>query len=75
MQEVYCGNQVKWRISLTLLHKKSGSRATLVKFREMLKRTAAANCLPDYQLSYDDKADQVLFYTKDPKKLVAIPVS
>ena len=71
----HCGNQLKWRISLTLLHKKSGSRATLVKFREMLKRTAVADCLPDYRLSYDGKADQVLFYTKEPKKLAAIPVS
>ena len=50
---------------MELLHKKSGSRATLVKFREMMKRIATANCLPDYALCYDSAADVLLFYTRN----------
>jgi len=54
-----------------LLHKKSGSRATLIKFRELLKRVVAANALPDYALSYDLAADEVLFYTRSVQRLAA----
>ena len=67
----HCGNQAKWKIGMELLHKKSGSRATLIKFREIVKRVVAANCLPDYRLSYDAGADDVLFYTRDVQKLAA----
>ena len=67
----HCGNQAKWKIGMELLHKKSGSRATLIKFREIVKRVVAANCLPDYRLSYDAPADDVLFYTRDVQKLAA----
>ena len=38
----HCGNQAKWKVSMEVLHKKSGSQATLVKFREMVKRAVAA---------------------------------
>src|SRR5208283_2947548 len=57
----HCGNQAKWTISTKLLHKKSGSRATIVKFREMLKRTATDDCLPDYRVTYDTETDQAMF--------------
>jgi Histidine kinase-, DNA gyrase B-, and HSP90-like ATPase/Replication initiator protein A len=57
----HCGNQAKWTISTKLLHKKSGSRATIVKFREMLKRTAMDDCLPDYRVTYDTETDQAMF--------------
>jgi plasmid replication initiation protein len=67
----HCGNQAKWKIGMELLHKKSGSRATLIKFREIVKRVVAANCLPDYRLSYDVPTDDVLFYTRDVQKLAA----
>jgi len=67
----HCGNQAKWKIGMELLHKKSGSRATLIKFREIVKRVVAANCLPDYRLSYDAAADDILFYTRDVQKLAA----
>ena len=67
----HCGNQAKWKIGMELLHKKSGSRATLIKFRELLKRVVAANCLPDYGLIYDAAEDEVSFYTKNIQKLTA----
>ena len=56
---------------MELLHKKSGSRATLIKFREIVKRVVAANSLPDYGLSYDAAEDTLLFYTKNVQKLAA----
>ena len=57
----HCGRQPKWTIGLALLHRKSGSHATIIKFREMLKRAVNANCLPDYQMIYDSHLDQVSF--------------
>ena len=56
---------------MEVLHKKSGSQATLVKFREMVKRAVAGDSLPDYRLGYDQTADHVVFYTKDVQKLAA----
>lgn len=67
----HCGNQAKWSISMDLLHKKSGSQATLVKFREMVKRAVAGDTLPDYRLRYDPEGDQMTFYTKDAQRLAA----
>jgi hypothetical protein len=71
----HCGHQPKWNISLKRLHEKSGSRATAIKFREMVKRAAATNALPDYRLSYDIEADQVIFCTKDEHHLAVAPTA
>jgi plasmid replication initiation protein len=65
----HCGQQPKWVVSLELLHKKSGSIGPLKRFREMVKKIAASDLLPDYRAKYDGEADQVIFYTKDAKKL------
>ena len=65
----HCGNQAKWLIGLELLHKKSGSAGPVKRFRELVKKIAAADLLPDYRISYDPQADQVMFYTKDARKL------
>lgn len=65
----HCGHQAKWAISLELLHKKSGSIAPLKEFRRKLKIIIAADALPDYRLWYEPEGDQILFYTKDAKKL------
>jgi plasmid replication initiation protein len=67
----HCGHQAKWIIAMELLHKKSGSTATLRKFRELLKRTADTDALPDYRLLYDAEAEQVVFYTKNAQMLAA----
>jgi plasmid replication initiation protein len=65
----HCGNQAKWLIGLELLHKKSGSAGPVKRFRELVKKIAAADVLPDYRISYQPQADQVMFYTKDAGKL------
>jgi plasmid replication initiation protein len=58
----HCGRQAKWTVSVDLLQKKSGSQATVKKFRELLKRAALSNALPDYRIVYDQQSDQATFH-------------
>ena len=67
----HCGEQPKWVIGFELLRVKSGSRATAKEFRRMLKTVIASDSIPDYRIAYDEDKEQVLFYTKDSKKLAA----
>jgi plasmid replication initiation protein len=71
----HCGNQAKWKVGMEVLHKKSGSTASLKEFRRKVKMIVEGDVLPDYRLRYEPEADQVLFYTKDPKKLAESLVS
>jgi plasmid replication initiation protein len=66
----HCGRQPKWMVSIEVLHKKSGSQATLKKFRELLKRAAKNDELPDYRIRYDQETDHTIFYTKDGASFV-----
>jgi plasmid replication initiation protein len=65
----HCGRQAQWAVGMELLHKKSGSTDLLKRFRAAIKRIALADTLPDYRLRYDASSDQILFYTKDGKRL------
>jgi plasmid replication initiation protein len=65
----HCGQQPKWVVSLALLHKKSGSIGPLKRFREMIKKIVASDLLPDYRTKYNGDTDQIIFYTKNAKKL------
>ena len=47
----HCGRQPEWRVSVAVLHKKSGSAAPLRVFRAALRRMAQADGLPDYTLA------------------------
>jgi plasmid replication initiation protein len=60
----HCGHQTKWTVSLDLLHQKTGSQASLKKFRELVKKAAAGNDLPDYGIRYDPQSDQAVFHNK-----------
>jgi plasmid replication initiation protein len=60
----HCGVQSKWAVSLDLLRRKTGSQAVLWKFREMLKKVAAADQLPGYHIRYDLESDTASFHTK-----------
>jgi plasmid replication initiation protein len=66
----HCGRQAKWRISLELLHKKTGTTGNLREFRRKVKGIVETDPLPDYRLHYEAEADTVLFYSKDPQKLI-----
>ena len=63
----HCGAQPKWRVSLAVLHEKSGSTATLRRFRFDTKELAESNELPDYRVVYDHESDTVTFYARAPK--------
>lgn len=66
----HCGNQRQFKISLDLLHKKSGSTRELKKFRADIKSLAASNELPDYSVSFDLQTDFVTFKNRNPKALI-----
>jgi len=57
----HCGQQSMWRVSMTVLHEKSGSTAGLREFRRQVKELAESNGLPDYDMSYDQATDMVAF--------------
>lgn len=66
----HCGEQREWAVSLELLHKKSGSTATLREFRRAVKSLVDGNELPDYRLSYDAKRDMLKVRNRNITKLV-----
>lgn len=61
----HCGRQPEWRVSVTVLHRKSGSGSPLRVFRAMLREIAAAAALPDYLLALDQ--DDILRVTPRPE--------
>ena len=65
----HCGKQNEWHIFLEILHRKSGSMATLRRFRQAIKELVASNDLPDYRLTYDDKKDVLKVRNRDLFKL------
>ena len=46
----HCGRQEGWRVSLEVLHQKSGSASPRRVFRRMIRDMIAADILPDYEL-------------------------
>jgi len=63
----HCGQQTRWKVSVELLHKKSGSASPLKEFRRTLREIATSDHLPDYRLVYDAETDQASFYARTPK--------
>ena len=65
----HCGRQAQWRVSMKVLHKKSGSVSSLVKFRQNMKEVVNRNCIPDYCFLYEQENDLMIVFTRDTKKL------
>jgi len=63
----HCGSQPKWKVSLKVLHEKSGSRANLKEFRRAIKSLAESNQLPDYRVRFDKSSDMLSFYSRKGK--------
>jgi len=57
----HCGRQPEWRVSVEVLHKKSGSASPRRVFRAMLREMIAADHLPDYILA--EEAGDILRVT------------
>lgn len=66
----HCGYQARWTVSVDLLHKKSGSQATLKEFRRTMKGIAQADVLPEYRLRYEEELDRAHFTSKNTKALL-----
>ncbi len=65
----HCGDQARFVIGLELLQDKCGSQSALKEFRRNVRDLIEADTLPDYRMMLDEEKDQVLFYTRDQKKL------
>lgn len=68
----HCGHQKRWRVSLAVLLKKSGSQSSSKLFRKMIKALAESNHLPDYFVSYEHESDMVLFTNRMAQKEEAV---
>lgn len=55
----HCGEQDEWKISLELLHKKTGASSHSREFKAMVKKLAEHDHLPDYRIALED--DMVVF--------------
>ena len=66
----HCGQQTMWRIGLALLHEKCGSKAEIKELRRAIREIILADTMPDYSMCIDQENDQVIFYTKNPRKLI-----
>ncbi len=55
----HCGEQEEWRITLELLHKKTGASSHLREFRSMVRELSKEDHLPDYSVALED--DMVVF--------------
>lgn len=55
----HCGEQDEWKISLDLLHKKTGASSHSREFKSMIRTLARHDHLPDYRVVLED--DMVIF--------------
>lgn len=56
----HCGRQPEWRVSVGVLHKKSGSAAPVRVFRAALRKMIGADHLPDYTMA-EEPGDLISF--------------
>lgn len=63
----HCGAQPRWRVAVKVLHEKSGSTATLRRFRFDVRGLVESGELPDYRMKYDAAGDVVTFYARGGK--------
>jgi hypothetical protein len=64
----HCGDQPSWKISLSLLRKKTGASSSLKEFRRLTRQTTETNHLPDYSIALGD--DDVVTFTNHRKRVV-----
>lgn len=57
----HCGHQSRWKISLPLLLKKTGSQSPEKRFRQMVRQLVAEDHLPDYSVYFEAGPDMVTF--------------
>jgi len=65
----HCGDQARFVIAIELLQEKSGSQSSLKEFRRSLRELIEADTLPDYKMEIVAGKAQVVFSTRNAKKL------
>jgi plasmid replication initiation protein len=71
----HCGEQDEWKISLELLHKKTGAGSHYREFKSMIRELVKNDHLPDYRVELDD--EMVVFRNRmacQPKADIRYPV-
>ena len=68
----HCGQQASWKVSLEILHKKSGSKSSDKEFRRAVRELVESDHLPDYLVSFDSVADMVMFSNRGTMKAAAL---
>lgn len=58
----HCGTQKEWKVSISLLLKKTGSQTSPKKFRQLLKPIMEADHLPDYSAEYVGDNDEFVTF-------------
>lgn len=71
----HCGQQASWKVSLEILHKKSGSKSSSKEFRRAVRELVESDHLPDYQVAFDIEADMVMFSNRGTMKGAALAVT
>ena len=51
----HCGEQDEWKISLELLHKKTGASSHYREFKSMIRELVENDHLPDYRVALEDE--------------------
>lgn len=65
----HCGQDAQKAIGVSVLHRKSGSKGHIDKFRHVLKGLTASDHLPDYALEYSQENDQIIFLNRNTMPL------
>lgn len=65
----HCGQDAQKAIGIDMLHRKSGSKGHIDKFRHVLKTLADSDHLPDYALEFSHEADQITFLNRQTMPL------
>jgi plasmid replication initiation protein len=71
----HCGEQDEWKISLELLHKKTGASSHYREFKSMVRELVENDHLPDYLVALED--EMVIFRNRmsfQPKADVSYPI-
>ena len=64
----HCGEQDEWKISIELLHKKTGASSHQREFKSMVRELAEHDHLPDYRVEVED--NMVVFRNRMSIKVV-----
>ena len=63
----HCGRQSRWRVSMDILHIKSGSSSSKKEFSRMIRQMVEDNYLPGYRITESKDGKTVTFYNREAK--------